>query len=71
MPKLCSSAQILKILEMRGFLFISQKGSHVKYHKSGKKTLTVIVPANRKQIPVGTFRSILRQSGLGEEDFEK
>jgi len=32
--------------------------------------LTVIVPANRKEIPIGTFRSILRQSKLKDEDFK-
>ena len=64
MPKLYSSNQIIKILRKKGFIFISQKGSHVKYRKIGKPTLTVIVPATRKEIPHGTLRSILRQAGL-------
>lgn len=34
-------------------------GSHIKYRKTGNPTLTVIVPADRKQIPSGTFHSIL------------
>lgn len=54
-----------------GFLFVSQKGSHAKYRKQGNPTLTVIVPAGRKEIPQGTFNSILRQSGLRRFDFEK
>lgn len=33
--------------------------------------LTVIIPASRKEMPIGTFNSILRQSGLKKEDFEK
>jgi len=70
MPKLYSSAQIIKTLEKRGFIFISQKGSHAKYRKAGSPSLTVIVPAARKEIPRGTFRSILRQSKLEERDFE-
>jgi predicted RNA binding protein YcfA (HicA-like mRNA interferase family) len=49
---------------------MSQKGSHVKFRKIGKPTLTVIVPANRKEIPYGTFCSIIRQSGLSKEVFE-
>ena len=69
MPKLYSSEQIIRTLEREGFLFVSQRGSHVKYRKSGSPTLTVIVPAGRKQIPRGTFRSILRQSGLAESAF--
>ncbi len=69
MPKLYSSEQIVKTLEREGFVFISQRGSHVKYRKAGSLTLTVIVPAGRKQIPRGTFRSILRQAGLDESAF--
>ena len=71
MPKLYSSDEICKILEKHGFKLVSQRGSHVKYRKEGDPTLTVIVPAGRKQTPVGTFNSILRQSNLSRKDFEK
>ena len=71
MPKLYSSNEILQVLLKHGFVFVSQKGSHIKYRKTGDISLTVIIPAERKQIPVGTFHSILRQSGLSKEDFEK
>lgn len=53
-----------------GFIFISQKGSHKKFRKAGNPTLTAIVPAGRKEMPSGTFKSILRQSGLQTVDFE-
>jgi len=43
----------------------------MKYRKEGNPTLTVIIPANKKEIPMGTFHSIVRQSGLAEEDFSK
>jgi predicted RNA binding protein YcfA (HicA-like mRNA interferase family) len=69
-PKLYSSQQIVKTLEREGFVFVSQRGSHVKYRKTGNTIiLTVIVPAGRKQIPRGTFRSILRQCRLDESAF--
>lgn len=71
MPKLYSSKQIIKVLEKKGFIFVSQKGSHAKYRKTGNPTLTVIVPADRKEIPMGTFKSILRQANLTEEIFKK
>ena len=71
MSKLYSSTQITKVLQKKGFVYVSQKGSHVKFRKFGKKTLTVIVPANRKEIPYGTFKSILRQAQLSKEDFKK
>lgn len=70
MPKLYSSQQIMRVLLKRGFVFISQKGSHAKFRKIGSLTLTVIVPTPRKEIPFGTFRSILRQSHLNELDFK-
>ncbi len=71
MPKIYSSRYIIKVLQGKGFIYIGQKGSHVKFRKSGKSNLTVIVPANRKEIPFGTFKSILRQSSLIKEDFKK
>jgi len=60
----------VKALESKGFEFVSQRGSHAKYRKQGPPKLTVIVPAARKEIPRGTFRSILRQSGLEESAFD-
>lgn len=70
MPKLHSSRQIIGVLQAKGFIYVSQRGSHVKFRKFGKSALTVIVPANRKEIPMGTFKSILRQANLSEEDFK-
>ena len=71
MSKLLSSAAIIRVLQKKGFLYVSQKGSHVKFRKIGNPTLTVIVPAGRKEIPYGTFRSIVRQAALSESDFTK
>ena len=70
MPKLLPSKAIIKVLERKGFVFISQKGSHIKYRKYGSVVLTVIVPADKKEIPYGTFRSIVRQAKLNKDDFE-
>ncbi len=42
----------------------------MKFRKDGNPTLTTIVPVG-KEIPYGTFRSILRQANLGEDDFRK
>ncbi|OHB10859.1 MAG: hypothetical protein A3H60_01885 [Candidatus Zambryskibacteria bacterium RIFCSPLOWO2_02_FULL_44_12b] len=69
MPKLFSSRHIILILEKNDFVKISQKGSHIKLFNRTHK-LTVIVPANKREVPMGTFGSIVRQSGLRKEDFE-
>ncbi len=71
MPKLYSSDEIIKVLQKRGFVYISQKGSHVKFRKIGSPTLTVIIPTGGKEIPFGTFKSILRQADLDKKDFEE
>lgn len=68
MPKLYSSRHIIAILHQFGFIEVSQKGSHKKFRSSDR---TVIVPDPRKEIPYGTFLSIVRQAGLTKEDFEK
>jgi predicted RNA binding protein YcfA (HicA-like mRNA interferase family) len=68
MSKLFTSKHIIKVLANNGFILVGQKGSHKKFRKDER---TVIVPDPRKEIPMGTFYSILRQSGLEREDFEK
>ncbi len=71
MSKLHSSSAVIKVLQKEGFIYISQKGSHVKFRKAGSPVLTVIVPAGKKEIPLGTFKSIMRQADLTESDFKK
>ena len=68
MPKLYSARHIIAVLKKKGFVEIDQTGSHKKLRKDDR---TVIVPSPRKEIPYGTFASILRQSGLNKSDFEK
>lgn len=70
MPKRYSTEYIIKILKGKSFDIISQRGSHIKLKKIGQPTLTVIVPAGRKEMPVGTFSSILKQAKLSEADFK-
>lgn len=71
MPKLYSSAQIIRVLLRKDFIFISSKNSHAKYRLFTRPPLTVIVPTGKKEMPSGTFKSILRQANLNEEDFNK
>ncbi len=66
MSNLLSSRDIIQVLQKNGFVLISQKGSHKKFKKGNR---TVIVPDPKKEIPRGTFSSIVRQSGLNKEDF--
>ena len=67
MSRLYSSKHIIKVLLKKSFAQVGQKGSHKKFRKGN---YTVIIPDPRKEIPMGTFYSILRQSGLKKEDFK-
>lgn len=67
MPKRLGSGDVIRVLQAHGFVFASQKGSHAKYrHSNGHR---VIVPHPKKELPIGTTRSIIRQSGLTPKDF--
>jgi predicted RNA binding protein YcfA (HicA-like mRNA interferase family) len=67
MPKRLGSTEVIRVLQAHGFVFTSQKGSHTKYrHANGR---TAIVPHPKKELPIGTTRAIIRQSGLTPGDF--
>jgi predicted RNA binding protein YcfA (HicA-like mRNA interferase family) len=71
MPKPVLLNLVLKTLKNNGFFFVRQKGSHVRFRKIGNPTRNVTVKTTYKEIPYGTFQSILLQSGLKAEDFFK
>ncbi|SNT18998.1 type II toxin-antitoxin system HicA family toxin [Sphingopyxis indica] len=54
------SRKIVRRLEAEGFLLVGTKGSH---HKFRKGTVTIIVPHPKKDLPIGTARSIARMAG--------
>lgn len=69
MPKLYSSKEIEFVIRKLGFIFVSQKGSHGKFkHEDGRIS---VLPMNKKEIPIGTFRSILKQANISLQEFEK
>lgn len=72
MPKRYSSREILIALHAAGFVDVSQRGSHLKLRRViDGRTLTVIVKHPASAIPIGTFRSILKQAELTLEEFEE
>ncbi|MEW6304632.1 MAG: type II toxin-antitoxin system HicA family toxin [Verrucomicrobiota bacterium] len=61
--------EVLAKLQKAGFVVKRQSGSHVVLrHSDGRQTY---VAMHTGDIPPGTFRSILRQSGLTEEQFKQ
>jgi len=72
MADVYTSRHIKKVLLQHKFCKVSQKGSHAKFRCiSSGCTNTVILPMGKHSIPHGTFRSIVRQSGLDITDFKK
>jgi len=56
MTKLPSYRVVITVLLRNGFILISQRGNHQKFSNGSR---TVIVPAGRKEIPIGTYKSIV------------
>jgi predicted RNA binding protein YcfA (HicA-like mRNA interferase family) len=66
-----SSAQAVRALRKAGFVYAPKrgKGSHVALYRTiAGKTRLVIVP-KRKDLPLGTLRAIIEQSGLTQAEF--
>jgi predicted RNA binding protein YcfA (HicA-like mRNA interferase family) len=54
------SKKIVKRLADEGFELVSVKGSHHKFRKGGRM---IIVPHPKKDLPLGTARSIAKMAG--------
>lgn len=61
--------ELLAKLQRAGFIVKRQSGSHVVLrHPNGRQTYVALHPGD---IPNGTLRSIVRQSGLSEEELRR
>jgi len=61
------SREVIRLLERRGFVLRSVKGSHHKYVSGSRK---VVVPHPKKDLKLGTLLAILDQAGLSTKDLE-
>ncbi|QLQ19009.1 MAG: type II toxin-antitoxin system HicA family toxin [Exiguobacterium profundum] len=59
-----NSKEIVRRLEAEGWVLVSIRGSHHKYRKDGQM---LIVPHPKKDLPLGTARSIARVAGWLKE----
>ncbi len=57
------SRQIIKLLKQNGWYEIAKIGSHTQFRHPELKG-RVTVPHLQKDIPIGTLKSIERQSGI-------
>lgn len=64
-----SPREVLAKLLRAGFVEVRQSGGHkVLRHTNGHQTY---VAMHSTTLPTGTFRKILKQAGLTEEEFRK
>ena len=70
--KSISAKEIFKVLEKHNF-FIARhkKGSHFIWKHSSGKIVIVPVHGENKQLPIGTLLSIIKQSEISQEEFNK
>jgi predicted RNA binding protein YcfA (HicA-like mRNA interferase family) len=57
------SRKIIKILTENGWFQVAKVGSHSQFRHPDRKG-RVTVPHPKKDIPIGTLKSIERQSGI-------
>jgi predicted RNA binding protein YcfA (HicA-like mRNA interferase family) len=57
------SRKIIKELKLNGWYEVAQSGSHIQFRHPQRKG-RVTVPHPKKDIPIGTLKSIERQSGF-------
>ncbi len=61
--------EVKRRLEGLGFTVVGQKGSHAKFARQTADGLVTAIVPRKREIPVGTLRSILNQAHVNPEDF--
>lgn len=62
---------VIALLETNGWKYARTRGDHLIYKKEGEPR-PIPVPGNlNDDLAIGTLKSILRQAGLKESDFDK
>jgi predicted RNA binding protein YcfA (HicA-like mRNA interferase family) len=58
-----NNREIISVLQRDGWVQVAQKGSHVQFKHPAKQG-RVTVPHPKRDVPLGTLKSIEKQSGL-------
>lgn len=59
------------LLEANGWMYSRTRGDHSVYRKKGAPRFIPIPGKDNDEVAIGTLKSILRQAGLVESDFDK
>lgn len=72
MPKSASGKEVVKILTKEfGFVFVSQKGSHVKLKKVDLHSEIITIVPMHKELARGTLRGVCDLAQVDFEEFKK
>lgn len=63
MPKRYSSRELIRMIEVDGWVLVGVKGDHRQFRHPTKPG-RVTIPHPRKDMPAGTANSVLKQAGL-------
>ena len=65
----CKTREIVRALEVLGFVFVRQKGSHAFYRNPNTGHTTVVPMHEGSDIDRSLLRVILRESGVSVDEF--
>lgn len=66
--KSISGKKLCQVVERFGWKLARIKGSHYIYTKENVSAIIVIPIHGNRDLPIGTLKSILKDSGLTEDD---
>ena len=58
--------QVIDLLEANGWQYISTKGDHHKFYKSGARRPIIVAGKRNDDLAEGTLKSILGEAGIKE-----
>jgi len=61
--------KVIQAVERAGFELYRVRGSHHHFLHPDRPELLVTVPYHTRDLRMGTLRSIIKQTGLSEEEF--
>ena len=63
--------EVKRRLEKAGFEETTQRGSHVKFVRTLPANVDTAIVPNKREIPVGTLRSILNQAHIDSDEWDQ
>lgn len=68
--KALPAKKLIQILEDHGFHLVRQRGSHQIFRHTDGRIVPVPLHGKSKAIHIGTFKAIVKQSGIPPEAFD-